>query len=461
MLTRRLILLGSATLLTLATNTQAEIRVAIERNTGGESSPAFKFKQVPSPATGDAAEKATVTVLSGRGDGNGGDTSVLHDGRVPSEADEPDANFFFNAGTDGGRLLFDFGRVVEVKQINTYSWHPGTRGPQVYTLYASDGGGAGFKARPQADEKPDQCGWKRLALVDTRPKEGEPDGQYGVSIADTEGTLGRFRYLLFAISRTEDADAFGNTFYSEIDVIEQGGDVTPIATAQPAAAPFTIKAPDGSCEISIDTSQAPDLREWAETKLAPVLAEWYPRLCKLLASDDYTAPRHFSVKIKPGQGVAATGGTSVTANANWLKRELNREAVGALLHEEVHVVQQYGRGRRRDPDATRTPGWITEAIPDYIRWFKYEPQSHGADIVWMRRQRNFTPRYDASYRVSGNFLDYVSRTYDTNLVTKLNALCRNHRYTEEFWKNCTGKSLTELADEWKAGIEKQLAEPNE
>jgi hypothetical protein len=188
----------------------------------------------------------------------------------------------------------------------------------------------------------------------------------------------------------------------------------------------------------------------------------------MLPSEGYTAPKQFSIRIAPGRGVAATSGTRVTANSDWLKRELNREAVGSLVHESVHVVQQYGWGRRNNPDAPRAriPGFLTEGIPDYIRWFLYEPQSHGADLAWLRRQRNLNLRYDAGYRQSANFLNYVVENYDKDktLITKLNAACRQHTYTEDLWKAATGKTLQELADEWKAATEKQLqakgASPN-
>ena len=59
-----------------------------------------------------------------------------------------------------------------------------------------------------------------------------------------------------------------------------------------------------------------------------------------------------------GDGVAATGGTRITANSTWLKHELDREGLGALLHEEVHVLQQYRRPRRDNSDTprARAPG---------------------------------------------------------------------------------------------------------
>jgi hypothetical protein len=51
------------------------------------------------------------------------------------------------------------------------------------------------------------------------PAEGEEGGQYGVSIIDASGSLGKYRYLLFDCYPTEFYDNWGNTFYSEIDVL--------------------------------------------------------------------------------------------------------------------------------------------------------------------------------------------------------------------------------------------------
>jgi hypothetical protein len=179
-----------------------------------------------------------------------------------------------------------------------------------------------------------------------------------------------------------------------------------------------------------------------------VLAEWYPKISAMLASDGYNPPKAFRVAIRPGRGVAATGGTNVTVNSDWLKNELTREGLGAILHEEVHVIQRYGGGRRANPDAARVrpPGWLVEGIPDYIRWFIYEPQSHGADITWLRARRNLTLKYDAGYRISANFLNYVVETYDKSLIKKLNAACREGKSTEELWQAGTGNTLAELGN---------------
>ena len=179
----------------------------------------FTFARVPAPRKDDAAAKAAVTLVQGAQDPNGAALAALVDGAVPTNEDQPDANFFFNAGTTGGAFRIDLGAPIDVAQINTYSWHPNTRGPQVYMVYGSDGSAPNFALSPKAEIDPADAGWTWLATVDTRIGQNDPGGQYGVSIAKKAGTLGKFRYVFFICYATEADDAFGNTFYSEIDVI--------------------------------------------------------------------------------------------------------------------------------------------------------------------------------------------------------------------------------------------------
>ena len=403
----------------------AGIQTVTAHNPDGQ--PGFRFQNVPPPARRDAATTARFSLANGEADGNGGGLDQLQDGKVPGEADEPEKNFFFAAGTTGGRILVDLNQVREVKQVNTYSWHPASRGPQVYTLYASDGTANEFSIRSKPGDELAKSGWKLVAKVDTRSQGG---GQHGVSIADPDGLIGKYRYLLFDISRTEAEDGFGNTFYSEIDVITPNDSA--VSAVVVVAAPFRIQSADGGCEITIDTAAEPELKAWAEQKLAPVLAEWYPKITALLPGDGFVAPKQFSVIIRPGRGVAATGGTRITANSTWLQRELNGEAVGALVHEVVHVIQQYGSARRNRSDAKPIPGWLVEGIADYIRFFKFEPQNHGADLIWLKGHRNQTLNYDGMYRISANFLNYVVEHYDPNktLVARVNAAGRQGQYTD-------------------------------
>jgi len=198
---------------------QSQIKVTSEHNNNTTATRSFKFKSVPPPSKDDAAAKAKLTLLDGEIDPNGADLSALTDGAVPTEEDQPAANLFFNAGTGGGRFRIDLGSPIEIAQVNSYSWHPNTRGPQVYKLWASDGTDAKFNAEPRGSIDPTTCGWKLITIVDTRSKEGNDGGQYGVSIENPGGSLGKYRYLLFDCFVTETADDWGNTFYSEVDVV--------------------------------------------------------------------------------------------------------------------------------------------------------------------------------------------------------------------------------------------------
>ncbi|HXT42463.1 MAG TPA: basic secretory protein-like protein [Candidatus Angelobacter sp.] len=452
--TRRLLVAGMFLLLS-APLSNAGVRVSTEHNPGGSG---FRFKAVPAPANNDAATKGTFTLVDGERDGNGGEPDVLHDGRVPADEDQPAENFFFRAGTDGGRLQLDLGSVIAVKQVNTYSWHTGTRAPQVYKLFAAEGGTDGFNAAPKRGTDPLSCGWKLVASVDTRPSEDDGGGQYGVTMSDPEsGVLGRYRYLLFDISRTEDRDAFGNTFYSEIDVIDANG---PAPTAAPAGDEEPIvrsfAAEGGKYKFTLDATAAPDLMEWADAKLRPVVQEWYPKLVAMLPSDGFEAATNVTLRFRNDMGgtPAAAAGGRINLNSGWFRRELKREAVGSVVHEMVHVVQNYGRARRSNPNATRTPGWLVEGIADYIRWFLYEPETKGAEIT----ERNLArTKYDASYRITGNFLNWVTQNHDHEIVRKLNAAAREGKYAEQLWKDWTGKTLQELGDDWKKTNEERIS----
>jgi hypothetical protein len=141
-------------------------------------------------------------------------------------------------------------------------------------------------------------------------------------------------------------------------------------------------------------------------------------------------------------------GNRIEGSPPWYRGQLKGEAIGSMVHELVHVVQQYGRARR--PGAERPPGWLTEGIPDYIRWYLYEPQSKGCEIS---PKRAATARHDASYRVSANFLNFVITKYDKNLIQELNAALREGRYDAELWKKRTNHTVEELADEWKKSLE--------
>ena len=199
--------------------TLVDAQVVFDHNPNRAATRDFKFKRLASPVKDDAAANAKLTLIDGDLDQGGAELAALTDGRLPRDEDEPGANVFFRAGSSGGRFRMDFVTPIEIAQVNTYSWHPNTRGPQLYKLYAADGSDPKFNLDPKRGVDPASCGWKLIALVSTLSNDGEEGGQYGASVTDTSGSLGKHRYLLFDCYVTELHDNWGNTFYSEIDVL--------------------------------------------------------------------------------------------------------------------------------------------------------------------------------------------------------------------------------------------------
>jgi hypothetical protein len=195
--------------------------------------------------------------------------------------------------------------------------------------------------------------------------------------------------------------------------------------------------------------------EWADQQLRPVVQTWYPKIVTLLPSDGFEAATNITLRFRNDMGntPAAAGGARINLNSDWFRRELKREARGSVVHEMVHVVQNYGRARRTNPTATRTPGWLVEGLADYIRWFLYEPETKGAEITEGNLART---KYDASYRITGNFLNWATQHYDPNLVPKLNTAAREGKYTEQVWRDWTGKTVQELGEEWKKENEARI-----
>lgn len=423
-----------ATLPAIATE---EAKVVINRN---DEDRGFRFERVPPPMVNDAAKDAEFTLLDGRRNGAGADLAALHDGDVPDQPDQPAKNFFL-AGP--GMLHVDLRKQIDLSYVSTYSWHPGERGPQVYTLYGTE------------NETPDYSfvkkggtavGWQKIAKVDTRTREGEKGGQYGVCIAPSKQgqTLGRFRHLLFRIEPTG-TSGNSHTFWSEIDAADANGPtLTPAARVAATRKTYEFDSNDKQYHFVMDYTAAPELEAWGRQKLAPVMSEWYQRIAKELSSEGFQPSKEFRVRFKDDMGgtPAYAAGPEICVNHQWVKGELNREGLGCVVHEMVHIVQSYGRGPRH------APGWVCEGIADYVRWFEYEPQSNGARV--MKNWRD--ARYDASYRVTANFLDWCCRTHDKALIQKLNAAARSGQYGEELWKTWTGKTLAELGEAWKAQL---------
>lgn len=420
-------------LLLLVASAAAEIKTEFSRNRGPRENRTFTFAQAQPPLADDAAVNARCFLVAGQADPNSALLSAIQDGHLPTNSDDPRANFFFARGTTGGRIVIDLGQLTQVVQVCTYSWHRDARGPQVYRLYGSDGASKDFVLQ-LADRDPAQAGWRFLSSVDTRPPAG-PDGmrpagefggQYAARTWNTAGPLGTFRYVLLDVQRTGGHEQFDQTFFSEIDVHDG-------------------KQHKPNVAIDFDTSETPELAEWVDQTLRPTCAEWYPKIVAMLPSQGFNAPIRLSVTFKKDmEGVAHTAGTRIVCAGPWFSRNLRGEAAGAVVHELVHVAQQYRRVRGGRPN----PGWLVEGIADYIRWFLYEPADRRPRVNPQRSH------YREGYRTAGAFLDHLVRAGHKDLIASLNTAMREGRYEDAVWKRTTGKMLDELWEEFVATLRK-------
>jgi len=188
-------------------------------------------------------------------------------------------------------------------------------------------------------------------------------------------------------------------------------------------------------EFVVDASDAPEMKEWAE-KVAHTCERAYRMINEELKSKGYKPPHMVTMALKNDyQGVAATGGDHIVGSVKFFKQ--HPDDVGAMVHETVHVVQNY-RGRRN-------PGWLVEGVADYVRFFKFEPGNLGP----IDAER---AHYDGSYRVSAAFLAYLVEKYDQDIVRKLNKLLRAGEYRDKTFEELTGKTLGVLDDEWRATL---------
>lgn len=193
------------------------------------------------------------------------------------------------------------------------------------------------------------------------------------------------------------------------------------------------KAEPGRVKVTVDTSEVPEVGPWAE-EARGLVETWYPKIAELLKSDGFTPPRDVTLVFKKDmKGVANTSGSRITIAADWIKR--HPEDKGMVIHELTHVIQSYRRGGE---------GWLVEGIADYVRFFKYEPQTR----VTIRNPQKAS--YRDSYRTAGKFLDWAQRTYDTLLVSRLNQALRKGEYTPERFRDATSRSLDDL---WAEFIE--------
>lgn len=135
------------------------------------------------------------------------------------------------------------------------------------------------------------------------------------------------------------------------------------------------------------------------------------------------------------KAVAECGGNQVKFSAAYLKaRPYDTDVV---THETMHIVQGYGN--------SSGPVWLTEGIADYVRYV-YGIDNTGSK--WTLPAFNPKQHYTNSYRITARFFVWIEQHVRKGTVKKMDERLRNHTFSEDSWKEITGKDLEALWSEY-------------
>jgi len=183
-------------------------------------------------------------------------------------------------------------------------------------------------------------------------------------------------------------------------------------------------------KVVVDTSEVPQLKEWGENA-AELIQTWHPRIAEMLKQEGSTPPQEVRVVFKKDmKGVAHTIGNQIVIAGDWVKQ--HPDDTGMVVHELVHVIQAYPRGG---------PFWLVEGIADYIRFYKYEPQTRLRGIDAQRQS------YRDGYRTSAQFVAWLEKTHP-GFVQKINEAIRQREFRNATIHEITNKRVEQLWDEF-------------
>jgi|GEM_PF-29800 len=141
--------------------------------------------------------------------------------------------------------------------------------------------------------------------------------------------------------------------------------------------------------------------------------------------------RTVTLVIDPAyHGVAATASGIIRVDPSYMQKEPGD--IDVITHEAMHLVQDY-KGE--------TPGWITEGVADYAR-YKYGVDNPAAN--WKLPLFTTSQNYTDAYRVTARFFVWLEKKTRPDIIDKLDSTMRAGKYSPEFWKKSTGRTIEQL-----------------
>lgn len=176
-------------------------------------------------------------------------------------------------------------------------------------------------------------------------------------------------------------------------------------------------------------SKYPTLDPKLKKKLIATYFEVYPTLVKTF-NNKSTNDVLFVIDTAY-KAVAEASGNRILFSAYYM--ETHPTDIDVVTHETMHIVQGYGY--------SAGPVWLTEGIADYVR-YKYGVDNVGSK--WSLPAYNEKQSYKNSYRITARFFAWLEQNVKPGLIATLDQQLRAHQYSEQSWKNLTGKTVDEL-----------------
>ena len=191
-------------------------------------------------------------------------------------------------------------------------------------------------------------------------------------------------------------------------------------------------------------------------ELAPVVRTGIPRLLSCCPARDLrrlAASRSFSlpaIKASPRRPARALCVLPSGFAGNCSARPRAKSFMSWFMSCNHMVAGVVAMPRRRE-----RPAGSWKGSPTMFAGF-FMSRSRAAPRL---RRRNFAAaRYDASYRITANFLNWTVGKFGDEVVTKLNAAAREGRYDQDIWSELTGSTLPELGSQWKTAVEREVGQ---
>jgi hypothetical protein len=175
-----------------------------------------------------------------------------------------------------------------------------------------------------------------------------------------------------------------------------------------------------------------------QTRMVNTFFTVYPELAK--AYNKHTLKNVTMVIDTSYKGVAETANGKVTISSAWMHKR--PEDIDVITHEVMHIVQDYGENAG--------PGWLTEGIADYVR------NKFGINNVaakWSLTPYKAGQSYENACRVTARFLVWIEEKVKPGIVKTLDKQMRKHTFTDNSWKQLTGKTVDELWAQYIANPE--------